>query len=105
MGGSSRQRHGPPAAHEDDHGSLRPLLDQARPRRHDGKPRRYLIHQPAGQGDDAPLPVVMVLHGAGGTAAWTLGETGWAAKADHEGFLLVLPEGLRSDLAKPPHFL
>ena len=82
----------------------RPLLDQARPLRHDGKPRRYLIHQPAGQGEDAPLPVVMALHGAGGTAAWTLGETGWAAKADREDFLVVLPEGLRPDLTKPPHF-
>src|SRR5207302_11412182 len=48
---------------------------------------------------------VLVLHGTGGTAAWTLGETGWADKADREGFLLALPEGLRPDLSKPPHFL
>ena len=82
----------------------RPLLDQARALRHDGKPRRYLVHQPAAR-RDAALPVVMVLHGAGGTAAWSLGETGWAAKADREGFLVVLPEGLRPDLTKPPHFL
>ena len=46
-----------------------------------------------------------MLHGAGGTAAWTLGDTGWADKADREGFLVVLPDGLRPDLAKPPHFV
>ena len=73
--------------------------------RHDGRPRRYLVHRPAGRDDGAPLPVVVVLHGTGATAAWTLGDTGWADKADREGFLVVLPDGLRPDLAKPPHFV
>ena len=83
----------------------RPLLDQAYPLRHGGKARRFLVHRPANRGDDAPLPVVMVLHGAGATAAWTLGDTGWADKSDREGFLVVLPEGLRPDLTKTPHFV
>jgi polyhydroxybutyrate depolymerase len=48
---------------------------------------------------------VVVLHGAGGTPAWTLDETRWADKADREGFFVVLPEGLRPDPAKPPSFL
>jgi polyhydroxybutyrate depolymerase len=82
-----------------------PNLDRARALRHDGRPRRFLVHRPAGRDDSAPLPVVVALHGAGGTAAWTLAETGWADKADREGFLLVLPEGLRPDLSRPPHFL
>ncbi len=48
---------------------------------------------------------MLVLHGAGGTPAWTLAETRWADKADREGFFVVLPEGLRPDPAKPPSFL
>jgi polyhydroxybutyrate depolymerase len=51
------------------------------------------------------LPVVLVLHGTGGTAAWTLGETGWGKTAEREGFLAVLPEGTRADPARPPGFL
>src|SRR5262245_62002973 len=70
-----------------------------------GGPRRYVVHQPPGVGVAAPAPVVVMLHGAGGTAAWTLGETGWAGAADREGFLLVLPEGLRPDPSRPPGFL
>ena len=81
----------------------RPVRDHARALRHDGRPRRYLVHVPPDRG--GALPAVVVLHGAGGTAAWTLGETGLADKADREGFLVVLPEGLRPDLTKPPHFL
>jgi len=80
----------------------RPPLDEARALRHGGRARRYLLHRPAAGG---PLPAVVVLHGTGATAGWTLGETGWADKADREGFLVVLPDGLRPDMAKPPHFL
>jgi len=83
----------------------RPSLNQARALRHDDRPRRYLLHLPAGRADGVALPAVVVLHGTGGTASWTLGETGWGEKADREGFLAVLPEGLRPDLSKPPHFL
>ncbi|HVS38290.1 MAG TPA: PHB depolymerase family esterase [Gemmataceae bacterium] len=79
--------------------------DQARALRHDGRPRRYLVHRPVGRDDRDPLPAVVVLHGTGATAAWTLGDTCWADKSDREGFLVVLPDGLRPDLAKPPHFL
>ena len=82
----------------------RPAPDRVRALRHNGRPRRFLVHDPTEHGA-ALLPTVVMLHGAGGTAAWTLAETGWADKADREGFLLVLPEGLRPDLAKPPHFL
>ena len=38
-----------------------------------------------------PPPLVVVLHGAGGTAAWADGETGWSAVAAREGFALALP--------------
>jgi polyhydroxybutyrate depolymerase len=70
-----------------------------------GGPRHYVVHQPPGVGAAAPAPVVLVLHGAGGTAAWTLDETGLADAADREGFVLVLPEGERPDPSRPPGFL
>jgi polyhydroxybutyrate depolymerase len=68
-------------------------------------PRRCVVHQPPGVGVAAPAPLVLMLHGAGGTAEWTLDETGWADTADREGFLLALPEGMRPDPPRPPDFL
>ena len=50
-------------------------------------------------------PLVIFLHGAGGTAAWADGETGWSALAAREGFALALPEGLPPHRDKPPKFL
>ena len=81
-----------------------PALDSMHAFDHDGQSRRFLVHRPPDRGA-APLPAVLVLHGAGGTPAWTLAETGWADKADKEGFFVVLPEGTRPDPAKPPSFL
>jgi polyhydroxybutyrate depolymerase len=66
-------------------------------------PRRCLIHVPSGAA--SPLSAFIYLHGAGGTAAWTLDETGLDATADRERFLLVLPEGCRPDPTRPPGFL
>lgn len=64
--------------------------------------RSYLVQAPDG---DGPWPVVMMLHGAGGTAEWTLRETRWGEHARREGFLLVLPEATRPDPASPAGFL
>jgi polyhydroxybutyrate depolymerase len=50
-------------------------------------------------------PLVIVLHGAGGTAEWADGETGWSALAAREGFALALPEAIALDPGKPPRFL
>jgi polyhydroxybutyrate depolymerase len=66
-------------------------------------PRRCLVHVPPG--GTAALPALLFLHGAGGTAAWSLDETGLGATADREGFLVVLPEGARPDPSRPPGFL
>lgn len=67
--------------------------------------RQYRVHEPAGYDARRETPVVLILHGAGGTAAWTLGETGWGTTADRAGFLAVLPEGTRADPSRPPGFL
>lgn len=70
-----------------------------------GVTRRYLIHAPAGWDGHTRLPVVVMLHGAGGTASWTLKETKWAAHADTHRFWLVLPDGMPVDPSRPPKFL
>ncbi len=67
--------------------------------------RRALLRAPTGPGAGAPRPVVILLHGAGGTAKLALGNTGWADLAEREGLLLVYPEGTRRDPAAPPMFL
>src|SRR5262249_53059592 len=43
--------------------------------------------------------------GAGGTAAWTLDETGWGRAADRGNFLVVIPEGTPPDPTSVPTFL
>ncbi len=65
--------------------------------------RRALLRMPAAGGD--VRAVVMLLHGAGGTAKLALANTGWTELADREGLLLVYPEGTRRDPAAPPMFL
>jgi polyhydroxybutyrate depolymerase len=66
-----------------------------------GDRREYLLFRPA-----APRPpLVVFLHGAGGTAAWADGETGWSALAAREGFALALPDALPPDRDRPPKFL
>ena len=67
-----------------------------------GAAREYLLFVPPGT---APLPLVVFLHGAGGTAAWADGETGWSALAARDGFALALPEGTPPHPDKPPKFL
>jgi polyhydroxybutyrate depolymerase len=65
--------------------------------------RRALLRTP--EAGDGARAVVMLLHGAGGTAKLALANTGWAEVADREGLLLVYPEGTRRDPAAPPMFL
>jgi polyhydroxybutyrate depolymerase len=66
-------------------------------------PRRYLVHVPPGDVRQ-PGPVVLMLPGAGADARWTLEETLWATTADQEGFLVVVPEALPLDPARPARF-
>jgi polyhydroxybutyrate depolymerase len=56
-----------------------------------GHDRSYLFHVPPALG---PLPLVMMLHGAGGSAQFAADETGWSQLADKAGFTVVYPEGV-----------
>ena len=65
-----------------------------------GYDRSFLVHIPQKTDSTAKLPVVLMLHGAGGSAEGAARETGWSIEADKNGFLAVYPEALplRPDL-------
>src|SRR5438093_13438402 len=69
---------------------------------HGGLRRSYLLHVPTRTGS---LPLVMMLHGAGGSADFAAEETGWSQLADSEGFAVVYPEGLAARRDKTAKFL
>ncbi|HWP13803.1 MAG TPA: PHB depolymerase family esterase [Ramlibacter sp.] len=69
-----------------------------------GSQRTYIVHVPAGYRAQTPAPVVIMLHGGGGSARAALWETGWAAKADKEDFLAVFPNAMARDPARPGSF-
>jgi polyhydroxybutyrate depolymerase len=70
-----------------------------------GSERHYVLHVPRSYDGRTRVPVVMMLHGAGGTAKGAMEETGWTDKADEAGFLTVFPEATSSDRWKPSRFL
>jgi polyhydroxybutyrate depolymerase len=62
------------------------------------------IHVPKGYKADTKPPLVLLLHGGGGSGTSALDTDGWAAKADKEGFFVVAPEGLGSNPKLPANF-
>jgi polyhydroxybutyrate depolymerase len=61
---------------------------------HDGVDRSYVVRAPASLAQRAGrVPLVIVLHGGGGDAANAERMTGFTAKAETEGFIVVYPEG------------
>lgn len=67
-----------------------------------GVGRSYLFARPPSPG---VCPVVVMLHGTGGTAAWCEGETGLGAACLARGFAIALPDGLPIHPAREPKFL
>ena len=51
------------------------------------------------------VPVVFMLHGAGGSGEGAIPETGWDAKSDREGFIAVFPDGTPPHPLLPARFL
>jgi len=72
-----------------------------------GTQRTYRVHVPAGfdPAKAGPLPLVLMLHGAGGDGAKAEEQTDWNVKADHEGFLVVFPDALPAAPDRIPSFL
>ena len=69
-----------------------------------GNMRRYaLLRKPRNY--SKPCALLIMLHGAGGTAAWTLEETELDKFADEKDIVLLLPEGTREDMSRGPGFL
>lgn len=69
-----------------------------------GMERTYIVHVPATYRPQTPSPLVIMLHGGGGTARAAMWETEWAVKADKEGFLAVFPNAMARDPAWPSSF-
>jgi len=55
--------------------------------------RTYYLHLPPAVGRGKPLPLVIMLHGAGGTGASFASFIGMSELADREGFIAVYPDG------------
>ncbi len=68
-----------------------------------GVERIYLLYVPSQYDRAKPLPLVLMLHGFGGTAANAIRETGWSAKADREGFIVAYPQATRPDERAAPN--
>jgi len=68
---------------------------------HGGRDRLYLLHL----AQHPARPLLLVLHGTGGTAAWAEEELGWLRVAVQEDFNLAIPEGLPPNPDQPARFL
>lgn len=64
--------------------------------------RRCLVSRPA---DGRSHGLVVVLHGAGATAAWMFQEVGLEEWAGQQGVVLAFPEATRARMDRPPHVL
>ena len=67
-----------------------------------GRVRRALVSRAGG--GRGPVPVVIMLHGAGGTAEIAAGQTRWDVLGAEQGFIAVFPEGTARDPARAPEF-
>ena len=69
-----------------------------------GRQRSFLLHVPAAATAGRRLPLVIMLHGGGGTAENAMKETGWSTKADTAGFLVAYPNATPPDPSKSAKF-
>ena len=67
--------------------------DATRTLNYDGRERSYILRTPPDYDGTSPIPVVLVFHGGGGSAARAVTMTGFNDLADQFGFLAVYPNG------------
>jgi len=61
---------------------------------HGGRTRSYTLHVPERvRQENAPVPLVIMLHGGGGNADNAESMSGFSPKADREGFIVAYPDG------------
>ena len=70
-----------------------------------GQQRRYVLHVPPTLDTTAPVPLLLMLDGRGGTPWTAIKITNWSAKAAAENFIVAYPEALKLDPHGPQHFL
>jgi polyhydroxybutyrate depolymerase len=63
----------------------------------DGYQRTYLLNLPPNYNDSSNFPLVIALHGLAGSASQMEQDYGLTAKSNSAHFILVYPEGMRSD--------
>jgi len=66
--------------------------------------REAILYVPPTYRKSVEVPLVLMLHGMGGTATNSINETGWSKKADEAMFIVVYPEATRPDAESPPSF-
>lgn len=66
--------------------------------------REFILHVPTSHDPTKPLPLVIMLHGFGGSGLNAAKETGWSDKADQESFIVAYPEATRPDKSIPQSF-
>lgn len=69
-----------------------------------GWERTYIVHVPASYDARKQSPLVVMLHGGGGTATAAMWETGWTEKADKAGFIAVFPNAMSQDPSRRSSF-
>ncbi|MFQ3661733.1 MAG: PHB depolymerase family esterase [Chloroflexaceae bacterium] len=77
---------------------VRPQSDHLRPGNHDlalevdGRTRTFILHVPPAARQDRPLPMLIVLHGGGGTGQKMQRFLGFDSYADERGFYVAYPD-------------
>ncbi|MGD0339700.1 MAG: discoidin domain-containing protein [Bacteroidota bacterium] len=61
---------------------------------HDSVQREYVVHVPKSYDGSAPVPLIVALHGAGGTPTSIESISGLSIKSDSSGFIVVYPKGI-----------
>ncbi|WP_428965079.1 extracellular catalytic domain type 1 short-chain-length polyhydroxyalkanoate depolymerase [Micromonospora fluostatini] len=68
----------------------------------DGRERSYRLYRPASAPLTAPVPLVVMLHGAAGTGTQAEQAYHWPEQADRNGFVVAFPDGLNRAWAVGP---
>ncbi|HET8861425.1 alpha/beta hydrolase family esterase [Marivirga sp.] len=71
---------------------------------HDGLDRTYTVYIPEGFDENRVYPLVLILHGGGGTADLVIENDNWLATADEQKFIAVFPDGSRNDMESSASF-